>query len=356
MSQIVLDNIAFSGQKSGGVSVVWMNLIKAIQNERAQDLYCLEYPSALDNICRKQLSIDNVEIRNPQYPFFIERRLLNPRIDINKPFVFHSSYYRLCNNKKALNVTTVHDFIYEKFGKGISKFFHCRQKYKAIRKSNAVVCITENTKKDLLKYLPDVEPAKIRVIYNGVSDVFHPLENKTKGHLGKYILFVGQRKCYKNFKLTVESIKDLDHNLAIVGPPLRVEEIEYLNNMVGNKRYKSYVRISDDELNELYNSAFCLSYPSIYEGFGIPILEAQRAGCPVIAYNGSSIPEVIGKTPLLLNTLSTIEFQDKLRLLEDNQLRETIITEGFQNASRFSWEKMGEEYLQLYKELESNNL
>lgn len=90
----------------------------------------------------------------------------------------------------------------------------------------------------------------------------------------------------------------------IVGAPLLAEELDFLQTELGQSNFMEMGRVSNEELNCLYNGAMALLYPSEYEGFGIPVLEAQRAGCPVIAYNASSIPEIIGDTPLLLDVLS----------------------------------------------------
>ena len=128
-------------------------------------------------------------------------------------------------------------------------------------------------------------------------------------------------------------------------------EIAFLDSTIGKDKYVYTGFLSNEELNELYNQAICLAYPSAYEGFGIPVLEVQRAGCPVIAYNASSIPEVIGETPLLLNTLTVSEFHDKLNLLKQGSVRNEVIVAGLENSQRFSWKKMGEEYVELYKEL-----
>ena len=94
--------------------------------------------------------------------------------NVNESFIFHSSYFRISSNPNAINITTVHDFTYEYFYHGLHKWIHCWQKYYAIRKSKYVVCISENTKKDLLNFLPDVDEKKIHVIYNGVSDDYYP--------------------------------------------------------------------------------------------------------------------------------------------------------------------------------------
>ena len=108
--------------------------------------------------------------------------------------------------------------------------------------------------------------------------------------------------------------------------------------------------VPDEQLNLFYNNAAALVYPSSYEGFGIPVLEAQRAGCPVIAYNGSSIPEVIGETPLLMQTLTDDEMVNKLKLLSNKQLMAEVRANGLENTHRFSWQRMGDEYMKIYEE------
>ena len=142
----------------------------------------------------------------------------------------------------------------------------------------------------------------------------------------------------------------------MVGSPLSKDESELLDKRLGRDNYLCFSNIDDKNFNELYNSAFCLVYPSMYEGFGIPVIEAQRAGCPVIAYNGSSIPEVIGDTPLLLSNPSSYEIISKLRMLDNNDVRNKIIKDGFLNAQRFSWDTMANEYMDIYRNAYNNFL
>lgn len=345
---VILDNIGFSLQKIGGLSMVWKALIDSLVKSDLS-YKCLEYPGALANKVRKDMESYIVEERKPLS--MLLERYRNPHINNDTPFVFHSSHYRTTNNPNAFNITTVHDFTYELYSQGFARKVHSWQKYNAIRRADVIVSISENTKKDILHFLPEVDPQKIRVIHNGVSNDYKPVVNSKYKDMSGFVAFIGIRRSYKNFLFVVESIKDTSFSLAIVGSPLNEEEVKFLDSQLGRNRYKYMGFLSNDDLNELYNACFCLAYPSAYEGFGIPVLEAQRAGCPVIAYNSSSIPEIIGETPLLLKEINIHEFQNKLNLLKDDMLRESIIKNGYENSKRFSWDKMGGEYVELYKEL-----
>lgn len=120
MLPIILDNIIFSIQKSGGISVVWQKNILALRESLVDNVCCIEYINANENISRKSINIDYTKKRNFRFLFKLER-YLNPSIRRDKPFIFHSSYYRTCCNKNAINITTVHDFTYEIFNSGFSK-------------------------------------------------------------------------------------------------------------------------------------------------------------------------------------------------------------------------------------------
>jgi len=353
---IVFDNIIFSIQKSGGISVVWYELLHRILNDRHIANRFIEYDNAVQyNLFRKSLTISDSDIIKYKSNNIKIKRYLNPSFIYSGNFIFHSSYYRTCNNKNAINITTVHDFTYEYFSHGIKKFIHCWQKHKAIRKSDYIICVSNNTKNDLLKFVPDVDEKKIKVIYNGVSNDYYPIcldriSDFTPFKPYTYVLFVGERKGYKNFDLSIKAISHSNLRLVIVGKELLTNEIKLLESTLGKDRYKYVGRISNNQLNSLYNGAFCLLYPSSYEGFGIPVIEAQRAGCPVIAYNSSSIKEIIGDTPLLLEKLDIDSILFKLTLLEKYDIRKRIIDTGIKNSKRFSWENMHMNIINLYQE------
>lgn len=335
----------FSIAKSVGVPNVWANLIQRVDNSNGFECVNIEYPHATDYFVRKGLNLKTV-LNRRGFPQIV--RYINPIINDNNPFIFHSSSYRVCNNPNAINITTVHDFIYEKFSRGIRVVVHSWQKFNAIRKSDFVACISENTRNDLLHYLPDVNPEKVKVIYNGVSDKYRPIKNKNDDKSKDYILFVSGRSASKRFDLALEAVVRTGMKLVMVGKPLSKEEIILLDDKIGRDRYKQFSGISDEELNILYNNAYCLLYPSMYEGFGIPVIEAQNAGCPVIAYNSSSIEEIIGETPLLMKEPTIDEIMRGIHLLKNKDERKAIIDQGLLNAHRFSWNKMAKEYMELY--------
>ena len=349
---LFFDNIVFDLQKSGGISVVWYELLNRIQHNNSYSVRYIDNRRDI-NPYRKKLDICNDTILKGD-TFILLTRYLPVTIKEQQKFIFHSSYYRYCNNPSAVNITTVHDFTYEFYRGGIAKKLHCWQKYQAIRHSKYIVCISENTKRDLLRFLPDIEEDRIRVIYNGVSEDYYPLEKDQTDNLpfekGSYVVFVGARSGYKNFDFLKRCIAKSKYNLVIVGSALSEEERLSLEQYVSQNRYCCMGFLPNKELNVIYNHAAALVYPSAYEGFGIPVIEAQRAGCPVIAYNGSSIPEIIGDTPLLMSDLSEKELLDKLEQLSDSELMEKVRADGLENAKRFSWDKMYQGYLDLYKE------
>lgn len=349
---VTYDNIVFSLQKAGGISVVWYELLSRIKKN--DDFCCRFIDYHGDNMFRDGLDLgDATDYRKGNMLPIL--RYLPVRQRGKTPFIFHSSYYRICKNPCAINITTVHDFTYEYYRSGLARQLHSRQKFQAIRHSEAIVCVSENTKKDLLKLLPEIDERKIHVIYNAVSEDYYVDECLDTKNLpfnsGSYVVFIGSRAGYKNFDFLVRSIAKTNVNLVTVGTPLSNDEENLVSKYIPAKRFKYMGYLSNQELNIIYNHALALAYPSSYEGFGIPVLEAQRAGCPVIALNASSIPEVIGDTPLLMNELTEEEFLSKLDILADKAVRDDVIRKGLLNAKRFNWDKMYNGYLSLYKSL-----
>jgi glycosyltransferase involved in cell wall biosynthesis len=358
---IFLDNIVFQLQRLGGISVYWSELLKRISNDN-NDYQLIENKINSYNIFRDQLIFDNNKIILEKSPVVFNRYL--PKTLHNfKDGIFHSSYYRYCDNDAIANVITVYDFMYEHFQRGIKRNIHSIHKGLAIKKADGIICISESTKRDLLSFYPSLDENKIKVIHLGVSHQFYKLEksiasdyhNISKLISGKYILFISYRAEYKNFNMVVEALKLLpDFNLILVGGgPLTKSELIILDNKLKN-RYTHLDAVKTSDLNALYNFAYCLLYPSGYEGFGLPILEAMKTGCPVICNSVSSIPEVAGNAGIMISDIDTDKIIDKIKQLENLEYREKVIQLGYKQSSKFSWDKTYNQTIDFYKEIYAN--
>lgn len=361
--KLILDNIIFSIQKSGGISVVWYELINQLIKVQDIDLKFIEYLNSNENIFRKKV-ITNDRLNYNLDKWCELKRYFNPRIKEKDMFIFHSSYYRISKNKNAINITTIHDFTYELYRSGPRKWIHSLQKFSAIRRSDYIICVSENTKKDLLTLIPNINPNKIHVIYNGVSNEYFCLKDThnfkfQNSEPYNYVLYIGLRDDYKRFDVAVKLAIELKKQLILIGGGnLNKNDKALLSEIEKNNcKYQHLTNTTNSELNKLYNYAFCLLYPSEYEGFGIPIIEAQRAGCPVVAYNSGATKEIAGYNPLLFDSYDIEKIaKNTENYLNDTTKRKQIVSDGINNAMQFSWKNTFQLTLDLYKKAFSEKI
>lgn len=353
--KIIYDNIIFSLQKAGGISIYWTELIKRISKRDKVNFY----ESENQNIFRKELNIQtqkesSMSVKLLRYLPFLKK--------LPAKSIFHSSYFRITLQKDVVKIVTVYDFTYEYYRTCLARYIHSWQKNLAIKNADGVICISDSTKDDLFKFLPNTNKEKVKTIYISAGEEFYQIEDlrskiendKFKNLMDKkIILYVGDRKSsYKNFSLAVDIVGSLeDYILVSVGAGQITDEEKALIDATLQGRFRHFLGISSDELNILYNLSFCLLYPSSYEGFGIPILEAMRAGCPVISTNFSSIPEVAGDAAILVDEIKKERFLESVKLLEDANLRIKLIDKGLLQASKFTWDKCFEETINFYNEV-----
>jgi mannosyltransferase len=223
----------------------------------------------------------------------------------------------------------------------------------AIEQAQHIICISEATRQDLLEFVPMRSDQRVSVIHNGVSDVFRLLDVRQEMGSRPYILFIGQRGGYKNFDLALRALSLLPElELHCVGGgPMRSEELAGID-LATQERVRHLGFVSDEQLNELYNDAFCLLYPSSYEGFGIPVLEAMRAGCPVVSIDSKAVVEVGGDALCVSKHASDPEaLAQAVLYLDDNEVRQRLRVLGLARSQQFSWDQCFAQTLAVYRSL-----
>ncbi len=359
---IYLDTIVFRIQKFGGASTYWkelvINFIKyAHVNLVVQSADLDKLNSDGQSVFKQIKNLENFIVED-NLPTSILRYLpFTKRLPPKS--IYHSSYYRTCFQRSVVNIFTIHDFTHKKgyASKFPRKLVHIGLTSLGLRNADGIICISENTKKDLLHYYPFISEDSIRVIYHGVSDNYYPLlKNYDQTFRGlfqldnDFVVFVGKRDGYKKFEVVAKALKELtSFKLIIVGGgPFSESELINLEINLKNRFFK-IDDVNNNELNILYNYAYALIYPSIYEGFGFPVIEAMRAGCPVITTNLSSIPEVAGEAAFYMDEISSEGVIKQMNKLKNSNVREKMIKEGFEQSKKFSWEKCFEETFDFYK-------
>jgi glycosyltransferase involved in cell wall biosynthesis len=274
------------------------------------------------------------------------------------PEIIHETFYspESLATKQSKTVLTVYDMIDEKYNSG-SKV--TRRKASAIRRADRLICISQNTKSDLMAML-DVDPNKISVIYLGcsLSEDTADEQSEQQSFDFPYILYVGERYGYKNFDRVLKAYansKTLTKDFKLVcfgGYPMVAEELERAERMGIPPDYLLYFSGDDTLLKRLYQGAAAFVYPSLYEGFGIPPLEAMSLGCPVVCSNTSSIPEVVGEAAEVFDPNNVENIANALEnVLYSTERTKNLSILGKERAKLFSWEKCARQTKEVYLSL-----
>lgn len=305
------------------------------------------------------------QLYSPLWLNVLVSRYLNQR----KVALFHGPNFVVPVNADCPCVNTVHDLAFLKVPQAYTQIYRrymIFQVQNAVRHSALVIANSEATKNDLIS-LMQVPKDKIVVIHHGVNSKFQPRRDfeflkgiRTRFNLPlRFLLSVGVIEHRKNLETLFRAAKTLiaeglTDGVVLAGKKgLGAEKIrQYAINLDIGDRVHWLGYVADDLLVGLYNLAQCLVYPSWYEGFGMPILEAMACGCPVVASDVSSIPEAAGNAALLFPPSDSNLLEIKLRqLLTSEQLRSEMIIRGRTWVSQFTWEKTAEKHLAVYQKV-----
>jgi glycosyltransferase involved in cell wall biosynthesis len=279
-----------------------------------------------------------------------------------KPDLVHATYYdTLGKIEKSKNgpplVVTVHDMTHEKFPRLLDRRGkHAAIKKRAIGRADAIICVSHRTRDDLLERFPECE-SHTCVIYHATELGQLAPGNWRPQSDRPYFLFVGSRSSYKNFDrllraFQVVTAKHPEVQLRTVGSQFSKQERERIASLGLEDHVLSEGLVGDQRLAQIYRSGVALVYPSLYEGFGLPLLEAMSCGTPVMAANCSCIPEVVQDAALLFDPYSETELvAGLLSLLNDAQQRETLVEKGKIRCKDFSWSKASMQTVGVYQSL-----
>jgi glycosyltransferase involved in cell wall biosynthesis len=276
-----------------------------------------------------------------------------------RPDVLHETYYsqRTTAPTGCKIVLTVHDMIHEKFGNLLNAGERevIRRKRASIQRADHLICVSHNTQQDLLEVL-DVDPAKVSVVHHGSS--LTSAQSAAKSPLSRpYLLYVGPRGYYKNFAVLLQAYgqqpaihREFDLVCFGAGGFTHAEQQEMQNLGVGDRL--QHLNGDDRLLADLYSHAAAFVYPSLYEGFGIPPVEAMLLGCPVVCSSAGSIPEVVGEAGRYFDPNSSEDLAaNLLAVLGDRTLAQDLITKGRQRAQLFTWNKCATDTYAIYRGL-----
>ncbi len=349
----------FNNQKFGGVSRYFVEIIDNLDADVKYSLpVCVS-----ENEYLKEKKIVKIIRSLSDMNFYEKRKILR---NINKILflykcwrkdfdLVHPTYYDpyfLDHIGEAPFVVTVHDMIHElypQFFKAGDVTMTTAHKKLLCEKAAKIIAISENTKNDIVEIF-NIDPSKIEVVYHGVSFVVSDNFN-TLDLPSKYILFTGNRTCYKNFDRFAEAFSKLDkeYHLVCTGSKFSKEENALIDKLsIKDRIHVMYV--SDKELVEIYSRAELFVFPSEYEGFGLPILEAFATNCPIALSNASCFPEIAEDAGVYFDPLDVESiFSAMKQVLENDVIKKMLIKNGKKQLAKFSWKRAAEETSAVYK-------
>lgn len=361
MIKLLIDGVFFQINNTG-IARVWKTLIQNLATSENFDIFFLDRGNSP--------CIEGIHYINfPKYNFYqpeIDSLKIQSICDTHEIDIFSSTYYTTPTKTPMLLI--IHDMIPETFKFDMTNNTWI-EKGNAISYAHKYIAVSENTKKDLLKYYPEIPYERIDVCHCGVDkDTFFPHNPQEvnyftkKYHLKKnYFILVGNRGNITNYKnchiffKSISTIKNFNTDILCIGGDKKLEN--YITENLPTESNCIRLDIDDKELSIAYSGAIALIYPSLYEGFGLPILEAMATGCPVITTHGGSLVEVASDSAYIINGICLKEMQKAIINIQNQKLRALLRIKGLNNVKRFCWNTfsncVNSNLVSLYKESKS---
>jgi glycosyltransferase involved in cell wall biosynthesis len=366
--KIVFDGLIYSLQNQGGISRYFDELINSLAERSDCEVTVLLRKNTSNKVFNNRVRVEIINstiYTNNKFlkylSVFIDgiktEKFLQKRKDLQDS-ILHHTYYRHFDGLKIKQIITVYDLVHEVFPRFFTDFLdkiYVYNKKRAILKADSIITISENTKTDLIK-LYNIDSLKINTTYLGVSDIFKNIKRDKPAR--PFFLFVGNRDKYKNFPFLLKtygswSKKNTYDLICFGGGEFNKEEARLINDLNLSSVVKQISNIADADLVSYYNNATALIYPSLHEGFGLPILEALACGTHVICSDIPVFHEVGGKFPLFFTNSHT----DLIRCLGEvtNNIY-TVPANPTEWIKQFSWKKAVTETIEVYSKISGIHL
>jgi glycosyltransferase involved in cell wall biosynthesis len=362
MLKVAYNYQTFTQQSYGGISRLFVELAPLVaQDPRfAVKIYGGYYQNRYLPELRG-VPVLGTGITYPPLAFYFFSAL-NPLIaqaalGIDRPDIVHETYYSGWNTvpRKAKTIVSVYDLIHERFQDSMGNSRLRQAKAQTIRRADHIICVSENTRRDLIEMF-EVPPEKLSTIYVGYAATPGEASQDPPMVDGPYLLYVGLRRdYYKNFDRLLRAYGNsplLRSQLKLVCfgyQPFSPPELETISTLGLTSDQVLYFSGGDRVLINLYRHGQAFVYPSLYEGFGIPPLEAMSCGCPVVCSNISSIPEVVGAAGEYFDPYDLDSIGQAIeRVISSETRRQELIALGWQRIQKFSWAACAEQTMAVY--------
>jgi glycosyltransferase involved in cell wall biosynthesis len=363
---VVFDYQTFCLQKVGGVSRYIVNLSRALLDVKVHSsIYAPIHQNLfLDNECTVEQT-KGLYIKS--FPRFTSKIFMEANEYFLKNYckrlkanIIHRTYYNYNSRNSSIPIVlTVHDLIHEKFPQYFpSSDVTSSMKKLAIARADHIVCISSKTKEDL-QYYYDVPESKISIVHHGCNDLISIDNSEVNPAIPSrnFLLYVGSRGGYKNFDVLLYALANssiLKRDLIVVafgGGPFSNNEIALINSLNLTAHVFNF-QGNDSLLHSLYRRATAMVFTSVYEGFGMPLLEAMQAGCPVISSNSSVMPEVAGNAAEYFEPLDYESLIFAISNVVHSSHKSKIMKElGYIRSADFTWENCALKTKEVYTAL-----